>query len=136
MHTLPQEPETLAEMRKRFPLALAEIIDVATVAKNPFLAANKNRKHIFDFADGMRMIASIDRIGKEVFVHISVSGNQHYAESIHGSKDEFGEDFWLRLSALIDHLPPPVIKCFNSPDGVLHFFFNPQPFGVVIADKA
>jgi hypothetical protein len=131
---LPQKPEAIEKMKARFPAALAEKVDINVVLANPALAPSKNRKHVFDFADGMRLIASTDICGKESVVHISISGDEHYAKSINNSVEEFNEDVWLRLAALLGAQPPEAIRHFISNKTVLHLFFQPHQF--VIRDQS
>jgi hypothetical protein len=131
---LPQEPESLEKMKARFPAALAEFVDVEEVGRNPAKAPGKNRKHVFDFADGMRLVVSTDIIEKKVLVHISVSGDARYAKSIHNSQEEFDEDLWLRLAALLGHRPPSSVQHFLSNSGVFHLFFRPCDFGLKLSE--
>ena len=127
---LPQEPETLEHMKARFPAALKDRIDVEIVKNHPETAPSKKRKHVFDYADGMRLIASTDICGPEMLVHISISGDERYAKSIHGSHEEFNEDIFLRLAAFLGHQPPTTVQQFYSQSGVLHLFFKPCDFGI------
>jgi hypothetical protein len=131
---LPQEPESLEKMKARFPAALAEFVDAEEIVRNPAKAPSKNRKHVFDFADGMRLIVSTDIIEKKVLVHVSVSGDARYAKSINNSREEFDEDLWLRLAALLGHRPPGSVQHFFSKGGVLHLFFRPCDFGLKLSE--
>lgn len=71
---LPFEPETDQALAQRFIAALAPDYDVTEVAAHPEGSPGKFRKHVFDFNDGIRMIASIDRwsVGERK-LHLSFS---------------------------------------------------------------
>jgi len=121
---LPVEIETLEQMKVRFPAAIAEPVDVDAVARGEGLPPLHKRKHVFDFPDGMRMVASIDMVCRDVFFHVSVSGSDAYARTI---KDEglegLYEDTLLRLSAMLGHAPENPLKAFLTDQGVLHLMF-------------
>src|SRR6516165_10248434 len=71
---LPEQVETFEAIRSRFPKALRRIWSCDEIETNPkaerpgFL-----REHVFDFEDGVRMIASTDVGSKDPLIHLSFS---------------------------------------------------------------
>jgi len=125
---LPREPETLAEMKLRFPKAVESVIDIYKVRSGEQESPNNLRKHVFDFPDGMRMIVSRDVFDDgRVLYHASASGSEAYGESI---RDEgvrgVAEDLLLRLAALRGEHPSNEISSFVSKKGMLHIMFEDE----------
>lgn len=99
------QPEDIGEMKKRFPDAVADVIDVKEI-RNSGCSPLPMRKHVFDFYDGMRMGITVDLINDNVYLHISCSGNEGYARSIADEGiDGLVEDMIIRLSALMGKKP-------------------------------
>jgi hypothetical protein len=69
----PFEPETIESVLLRFKDALTPDYDVEHIAAHPDEAPSKLRKHVFDFKDGVRMIASVDRFENVRKLHLSFS---------------------------------------------------------------
>ena len=125
---LPVEPETLAELKVRFPQAVESVIYIEKVRSGEQVSPSTLREHVFDFPDGMRMIVSREDLGDgNVFYHASASGTEKYGESI---KDEglsgVAEDLMLRLSALRDTHPSTQVSSFVSDAGILHIMFEEE----------
>lgn len=125
---LPIEPETLAEMKLRFPKAVESVIYIDKVRSGEQVSPSKLREHVFDFSDGMRMIVSREDLGDgNVFYHASASGTDEYGESI---RDEgvsgVAEDLMLRLAALRDTHPSTQVSSFISDSGTLHIMFEEE----------
>jgi hypothetical protein len=116
--------QTIEEMKRRFPEAIEEIIDMGDVIEGKAIPPSKLHKHIFSFHDGMRLIVSRDLFRGVVYLHASASGDDHYVETI---KDEgipgIAEDTILRLSALLGHPPDGEMHAFVS-NGVLHILYK------------
>lgn len=116
-------PEDFGSMKERYHLAVAEPVDTAKVRDKLIPAPSKDRKHVFDYPDGMRLVVSVDFVIDQEFLHVIASGTDGYAKSI---KDEgldgITEDLMLRLCALRGSAPPNKIKSFNT-NGVLHIMF-------------
>lgn len=70
---LPFEPQTEAQIVARFHLAMTPEYEVLEVAKHPGSEPSKLRQHVFDFEDGIRMIASIDYGQGTRWLHLSFS---------------------------------------------------------------
>jgi len=122
---LPHEPETIEQMKARFPAAIAEPVDIDEVIEGTAPTPGKDRKHVFDFEDGMRVIISIDVSSEERFLHLSASGDEAYADTL-GSEglDGFLEDILLRFSAIIGRAPKGPLKSYLTSTGVLHILFK------------
>jgi hypothetical protein len=122
---LPIEPEPLEKMIARFPLAIAEPVDAIAVRDGKRIAPSSDRKHVFDFEDGMRLAVSIDRVVDKKFLHVSASGTEDYTKSI---KDEgfegLLEDVLLRLSAFLGKPPGDNLQARLTKAGVLHIMFE------------
>jgi len=124
---LPHEPETMAKMKVRFSAAIAETIDVDAVNAGKVEAPSKQRKHVFDFQDGMRLIFSIDKTDGIRFVHTSASGSESYFKTLVGENifNGFVEDALLRMAALLGKSPNNV-AAYLSGRGVLHLVFKEE----------
>lgn len=72
---IPFEPESIESAKKRIDAALVDVFDMAAIARMPeSQRPGMDRKHVFDFEDGIRLLVSRDRMpGGEVIVHISAS---------------------------------------------------------------
>jgi hypothetical protein len=115
----------MEKMKARFPLAIAEPVDVFAVHNGDRPPCSRDRTHVFDFEDGMRMVVSIDEVVESRFMHVSASGSPEYANSI---KDEglkgMIEDVVLRLAALQGHAPARNLQARFTSSGVLHIIFE------------
>lgn len=71
------QPESIATARARYAAALTEVFDVESINLGTVLRPGECRANVFDFADGIRMIVSRDRLptGK-VVLHVSASLRQ------------------------------------------------------------
>ena len=65
---LPFKPETFEGIKARLPIALVDVYEIHTEPR-PGL----QRKHVFDFQDGVRMIISRDAVDGDSCVHVSAS---------------------------------------------------------------
>jgi hypothetical protein len=75
---IPHVPESIEAARERFPSALAEVVDIESVMLGNEVIPGKLRKHIFDFADGLRLIVSREAIPRwGVYLHVSASFDEH-----------------------------------------------------------
>jgi hypothetical protein len=70
---LPAEPESLEIIKARFPKALEPVWRISKIVKPGAKRPGLYREHVFDFEDGIRMIASRDTDGKETWLHLSFS---------------------------------------------------------------
>lgn len=71
---LPHEPQDLGALRRRYPSAIADLIEAAHVADGRARPPSERRRHVFDCADGLRLIISRDRYGPgRIGVHVSAS---------------------------------------------------------------
>ena len=129
---LPTEPETFEQIKARFVEAIREPVDLESVRAGTRKPPSGERKHVFDFEDGMRMIVSVDLIVDTYFLHISVSGNKHYHHTI---KDEgfdgMVEDVLLRVTAFTGGAPGHELQAVLSEEGVLHIMFEVDHEGLI-----
>lgn len=70
---LPFEPETEDQVLQRFPQALFPFVAMGEVLAGQLPRPGAQRRHVFDFQDGMRMIASTDYDRTHCYVHLSFS---------------------------------------------------------------
>ena len=75
------KPEPLSDMQGRYARAVSEIYD-ARMARGEQLRPGNQRRHVFDFADGLRLIVSRDRL-EEGRVGIHVSGSVMPQTNLH-----------------------------------------------------
>jgi hypothetical protein len=67
---LPFKPETVDKLAERFDKALDSVVNVEQLGK---MRPGMNRKHVFDFEDGLRMIVSVDDFQQIRYLHLSGS---------------------------------------------------------------
>lgn len=67
---LPHEPETIEQAKARYPLAVRRSYTFAEAAAEQF---GRQRKHVFDFEDGMRLIISREKFWLNGSIHVSAS---------------------------------------------------------------
>ena len=72
---IPFEPETEEALANRYPEAIAEAINVEDIKAGKRETPGKERRHVFDFYDGLRLIISRETNGEVEFVHFSASMN-------------------------------------------------------------
>ena len=110
-------------MKNRYHLAVVEPVDTSKVREGLIPAPSKDRKHVFDYSDGMRLVISVDKVIDQKFLHVIVSGDERYAKSIEDEGyDGVVEDLILRLCALRGSAPPNKIRSYKS-NSVLHIMF-------------
>ena len=68
---LPWQPESRDSIKARFAEALALDYDLQACRAEEQEPPGVNRKHVFDFEEGVRMIVSIDRSATERLLHLS-----------------------------------------------------------------
>lgn len=69
------QPEPFDALKARFPDALEKIYTVEGLKKGEPLAADQ-RKHVFDFEDGTRIVISHERLGTRLYLHCTGSMNR------------------------------------------------------------
>jgi hypothetical protein len=125
MNELSFQPETIEDMKRRFPLAIAESILVSDIVSGKILPIIDDRSHVFDFSDGMRLIVSRDKLKKEEILHISATGDSDYLKTIKSEGiDGIIEDMILRISALRGKKAEAEPEIYLAPDGVIHILFR------------
>lgn len=121
------KPESYEEMKERYPLAVKDLIDTNLVKEGFIDPPSRDRKHVFDYPDGLRLIVSLDLAEGRKFLHVSASGNDKYIKSV---KDEgfdgLMEDVMLRLLALRGKETSDQVKGFMSAGGALHLMFKEE----------
>jgi hypothetical protein len=76
--TVPFHAETVEQMRARLPAALARIWEVWELMKGPadkIVGPGGHAEHVFDWADGIRLIISFDRVVQGSSPRLHVSGS-------------------------------------------------------------
>lgn len=68
---LPFQPESRESMLARFAAAVTPDVDFNRQPKPGELPLAEDRKHVFDFPEGIRLIASVDRDGNVRMLHLS-----------------------------------------------------------------
>jgi len=67
------QPEPEVVLKARYKDALVEVWDLEEMKVDPDKRPGNLRKHVFDFYDGLRLIISRDRDGKDIYTHYSAS---------------------------------------------------------------
>jgi hypothetical protein len=82
---VPFTPEPLAALRKRYPAAIAELVDQGEVLRGREPSPSGDRAHVFDALDGLRLIVSRERTPDgRTCVHVSGSvGPEPIADALH-----------------------------------------------------
>ncbi len=75
---IPFQPETIDEVKRRYPSAVRDVYDTKQIHLGHQERPSNQRKHVFDFFDGMRLIIShetgeIKPSDCDEFVHVSAS---------------------------------------------------------------
>lgn len=81
MPSLPHEPQTIEEMKARWPQALEFVYDAKEILNNNGIRPGECRSNVFDFESGLRVIASVEKSGNAKFLHLSASfgeGTEEY----------------------------------------------------------
>lgn len=120
---LPFEPETLESIRARMPAALEELYTLEAVEADEQLPPGAQRRHVFDFEDGIRMAVSVDKnADTESMLHLSFSlwpghpmAIPHFVERVKSLPLEIWPDTILLLLEVV------------SAGRAVHLFFEVPP---------
>lgn len=69
---MPFQPEAEENLKVRFPKALEHVYTVDGMKKGEPYAADQ-RKHVFDFDDGTRLVISHEKLGNRLYLHCTGS---------------------------------------------------------------
>jgi hypothetical protein len=72
--TLPFQPESQERITARWRAAFSPIYDLRCSAPELKVRPGLLRRHVFDFDNGMRLIASRELLDEGIFDHVSLSG--------------------------------------------------------------
>jgi len=121
---IPFEPELVETMRLRYKDAVEDVIDLQKVAQKQIKPPSQNRRHVFDFYDGLRLIISRDGDGAKVFLHFSASINPCSGEESRCPK-EFIDFVVEHIQELASDDPPTgIAEIFFTKGGVLHILVS------------
>ena len=121
---IPFEPELVETMRLRYKDAVRDVVDIQKIAQKQIEPPSLNRKHVFDFYDGLRLIISRDGDGARVFLHFSASVNPGSREEFHCPK-EFIDFVVEHIQELASDDPPTgIAEIFFTKGGVLHILVS------------
>ena len=120
--TLPFEPELTEFLRNRFLEATKNIYDSVDIERLKQERFSKDRKHVFDFQDGVRFVVSKERVHGEIFLHINVSFPS--GDEIRGK--ELVEMVMRRVYEIRGKNVPGNILAFEA-SGRAHFLFPEMP---------
>ena len=127
---LPYQPEPLEKLQARFADALTPIYTVQQLMqdmkRDPLARPGMRHKHVFDFEDGLRLIASVERDDRvsalltAPYLHVSFSthSQKNWPSAAHVTA-------WLQERTVMlsrGRLPPPKIE--QTPRGIVHFFYE------------
>ena len=76
---LPFEPEPEFAMKARYADAIGDIVRINDIQCGKSTPPSKERKHVFDFNSGLRLIISRDTDGIRTYLHFSASVNHDIA---------------------------------------------------------
>lgn len=89
------QPETIEALIARFPKALTPVYTVEGMKRGDPFAADQ-RKHVFDFDDGTRLIVSHEKLGQRLYLHCTASMDRR----CHVRSDNFENVCYRKLCAL------------------------------------
>ena len=120
-------PESLVVLQSRYKKSVEETLDPKTVEEADW--PGLNRKHIFDFQDGMRMIICKEIWDQEVYIHFSTSalpGTRMYAAIAVGSMSfaRFRNLSLLRFRKISGDVRPAERLLGQSAKGVPHWLIK------------
>jgi hypothetical protein len=122
------KPETMESIKARFYKAFETPSDTHKVLSGEQKPVSKLRSNVFDFDDGMRLVASVDLINDEHFLHLSVSGTDAYYKTLKGEGlNGLVEDVLLRMAALTGMEPPSDMQAMVNKAGIFHLIFGVDP---------
>jgi len=118
---LPNQPEKLEVMLKRLPAALSCVYNAQDIERGLGQRPGEKRQHVFDFEDGIRCIASLDRqTDGRVYLHMSFSTVDWNGLSLPG--------FFARVEQIpVDFWPDTIllpVQQFMTPRAV-HVIYDP-----------
>lgn len=122
---LPFKPESMEALRSRYHAALVPVFDCRKGVPRP--RPGELRGHVFDCADGLRLIVSRDRESDaELFLHLSASltpGLPLYDKLARGgvSKRQFIKLVLARFREVSGDYKPLELAGFSSGKGVPHW---------------
>jgi hypothetical protein len=115
----PWQPESRESIKARFNEALTPDIDFQQVCRGEQQPPGVDRKHVFDFEEGVRMIVSIDRDGNGArLLHLSFGIPPH---SLVSPTDL--EKLGFQYAAELVGLKEPVEKFLTG--RAFHLFYTP-----------
>lgn len=116
---LPFQPETIEQIKARWSLALVGVYDQQLCANGDQIAPGAQRRHVFDFEDGLRVVASVDRI-----VHGRAGGRHsdelHLSFGMYRPIGNFMERAQEVISMFVNQRPLTMFKT----DRATHFWFE------------
>lgn len=75
--TLDYDAEPFAELRARYAAALEPVYDPVKLIEGNYIRPGEQRRHVFDFTDGLRLIISRDVLDDLPVIHVSASVKPH-----------------------------------------------------------
>lgn len=126
---LPFQAEPLDKLQARFHLALAPIYDarqlLKEIKKNPLDRPGLKRKHVFDFDNGIRLIASVERddrpeaTDRRPYLHVSFSEASKERVIKTNVRQQLHE---LTMMLSRGRLNNPQVH--QTGKGIVHFFYD------------
>ena len=130
---LPFQPEPVESLRARYPAAVAEVIDIESVGLGTQVQPGRQRRHVFDFDRGVRLIVSREFFpdGRHA-LHLSASpqqGTEVYERVRAGRLDVQGfADLVVQLFRDISGDAEPLeLVYISAGKGVPHWFRTLEP---------
>ena len=72
------QPEKSEQLKERFNKVISRVFDIEKMMNGEGQRPGELRDHVFDFEDGIRLIASMDKVDGHIFLH--VSGSLHHKQ--------------------------------------------------------
>lgn len=116
--SLPYQPETIEQVRKRLPQAINFVYDVDKVSKNEMSIPDENRENTFDFTDGMRLVIARESKDDKTVLHISAFS---FKKTSYDSKDFL--NMILEKLIAIQLLKEGILFVVTIKNNVMHLIF-------------
>lgn len=118
-------PEPIDVLRERYAAAIREIIDLESVQLGLQERAGKQRRHVFDYEDGTRLIICREDLGLVgIGIHISGSVRKHFstAAAIRHDAGAFIEHLQTRFREISGDTRVP--RRVHATDVTVHLFIE------------
>ena len=121
------EPEPVAALKARYPKAVRKVFNPRYIQAHPEDAPTKDRTHVFDFPDGLRLGVSVDQADGERRTHYSAS---MYPTNPYRDIVEYTKFVVDHINMLRPHEMTGTLMTMLGPGGILHCLYDERHKGL------